>query len=400
LGLNFGHLARLLPVAERLRAHGHLVLAAVRDVASAARVFGPRGIAFVQAPHLPQGIPLGHRATGYADILLSQGWSDSSTLWGQVQSWLNLYRLFRPDRVVLDYSPTATLAARIARIPPILVGNGFELPPLTDPLPEFPGFSWADPAKAAQSERVAIANANSTLRTYGARTLTALCELFSETTLLLATVPELDHYGPRADAHYIGPLLSDLPGSVKQDWPEAEGPQIFACLRPDTSHVQVILGALAASRARVTCVARGFSERQLRPFRKPHMLFSSSPVNLTPVKDVAVCVTYGAEGTIMQFLRTGARQLISPWYVEAFMAARRITAAGWGMTLQGATTVELIMAMIERLTSQPPVRVPYDWQLGSAAAAVVDATENEPVRSSELPRAPLTHRQKAANDAM
>jgi hypothetical protein len=66
----------------------------------------------------------------------------------------------RPDRLVLDYSPIATLAARIAVIPCVLIGNGFELPPATNPLPPFPGFSWATPERAAESERIVLANAN------------------------------------------------------------------------------------------------------------------------------------------------------------------------------------------------------------------------------------------------
>src|ERR1700704_2393369 len=116
LGLNLGHLTRLLPVAQRLKEEGHSVLVAARDIQAASKVLGPAGISFVQAPHLPAGTPLSYRPASYADILLSQGWSDPSTLWGLTQSWMNLVHLFRPDRLVLDYSPTASLAARILQI--------------------------------------------------------------------------------------------------------------------------------------------------------------------------------------------------------------------------------------------------------------------------------------------
>jgi hypothetical protein len=40
LGLNVGHLTRLLPVAERLKADGHSVLVATRDIQAAAMVLG------------------------------------------------------------------------------------------------------------------------------------------------------------------------------------------------------------------------------------------------------------------------------------------------------------------------------------------------------------------------
>jgi hypothetical protein len=47
-------------------------------------------------------------ATSYSDILRAQGWGDRRTLaGGSRKGWINLYRIFRPDIVVADYSSTA-----------------------------------------------------------------------------------------------------------------------------------------------------------------------------------------------------------------------------------------------------------------------------------------------------
>jgi len=374
LGLNYGHLARLLPVAERLKSDGHAVLVAVRDMQTAANVLGPRNIPFVQAPYLPQGIALAHRATGYADILLSQGWSDRSTLWGLTQGWLNLYRLFRPDRLILDYSPTAALAAGIADVPMLLIGNGFELPPLTDPLPAFPGFPWADPQKAEKSERLAVFNANAVLRAFQRPPLAALRDVFSLAARLFVTLPELDHYGARSDAHYIGPLFGDLPQTLRIDWPEGEGPRIFACVRPDTSHVQCILGALSLMTARIICVAPGFQNGSLEPLRKSHIHCVPGPVDLTGLLGADLCVSYGAEGTILRFLLAGVPQLMSPWHVEAFMAARRIEASNLGLTIEGTPTVQSVAGMIASLTTDCAVRARKSVPAASASVdRVVEA---------------------------
>jgi UDP:flavonoid glycosyltransferase YjiC (YdhE family) len=348
LGLHLGHLTRLLPMAQQLKADGHTVLVATRDIQAAAAVLGPAAIAFVQAPHLPTGIPLAHRATGYADILLSQGWSDRSALWGLTQSWLNLFHLFNPDHLILDYSPTVSLAARIAGIPAWLVGNGFELPPLTDPLPPFPGFSWATPEKAAQSEQLAVVNANSELRAFKGPAVPALRDLVLERRRLFATFPELDHYGARDDAHYIGPLLGhlDLP---RVDWPEGDGPKIFVCLRPDTNHVKHILAALSQITARVVCVATGFARASSDLVPKGHIRYSSRPVDLDALQDAELCITYGAEGTMMRFLLAGVPQLIAPWHVETYMAARKVEAAGCGAALEAQSEAIGIGAQIESL---------------------------------------------------
>ena len=356
LGMNLGHLTRLLPIATRLKARGHSVLVAARDLASAAAVLGPAGISFVQAPHLPQGIPLPHRPTGYADILLSQGWSDRSALWGLVHGWLNLYRMFRPEVVVHDYSPTARLATRIAGIPSVLVGNGFELPPATNPLPPFPGFSWATPEKAAESERIAVANANAVASAFGTKGIEALYQLLQGQAVLFATFPELDHYGSRADARYVGPLLGKL-NVERVDWPEGSGNRIFACLRPDTQNVEAILGGLLASEASVVCFARGFSREKLDRYHHPRIRFVSRPIDLKHlVSDAQLCVSYGAEGTMATFLLVGVPQLVSPWQVEAHMAAQRIEALGAAIVLRGPQTVETGAALIRETIDESEYR--------------------------------------------
>jgi UDP:flavonoid glycosyltransferase YjiC (YdhE family) len=352
LGLNLGHLARLLPVATKLKERGHAVLVAVRDMQAAASVLGPAGISFVQAPHLPQGIALPHRPTGYADILLSQGWADRSTLWGLTHGWLNLYRMFRPDVLLMDYSPTATLAARIAQIPRALVGNGFELPPQTDPLPPFPDFPWATPEGAARAERLATVNATAVTQSFGAAPLEALKQLFDDATVLLATFPELDHYGARKNGQYIGPLLGRL-GTQAVEWPDSGHPKrIFACLRPDTEQVGSILGALQATSARIICFAPGFSAKQLEVFQAPHIRFTQKPLDLDRVETPDLCVSYGAEGTVMTYLLKGVPQLIAPKQVEAHMAARRVQALGVGIGLRNTQSVQAVADAIGRLLEE------------------------------------------------
>jgi UDP:flavonoid glycosyltransferase YjiC (YdhE family) len=316
---------------------------------------GPAGIPFVQAPHLLSGIPLDHRAAGYSDILLSQGWADCEALSGLVQGWLSLFKLWRPDILVLDYAPTASLAGRIARLPTVSVGNGFELPPLTDPLPPFPGFSWATVDVAARSERRAVGNANKLLRAAKASTVAALRDILGEGPRLFATFPVLDHYGERADGWYIGPLRGALSNTTRLDWPEGEGPRVFASLRPDTSRVHAILSALASIRARVVCVSPDFREAEIAHHRGPHIRFAARPVDLPALGKADLSVTYGAEGTGMHFLLAGVPQIISPWHVEAYMGARRIQAAGFGITLEGSHTATSVADCIVRACTDPTI---------------------------------------------
>lgn len=353
LGLNLGHLARLLPVASKLKERGHAVLIASRDPASAAQVLGPTSISYVQAPYLAHGHRLPHRAAGYSDILRAQGWGDFATLRGLTEGWNNLYRMFSPDLIVADYSPTAVLAAHITSRPVLLIGNGFELPPASAPLPPFPAFSWASAEQAAASEALVLDMANRVAGKMRGTPLRSLRDMVSPTRALLVTVPDLDHYGRRDGARYIGPLLQPLDG-LSLDWPQARLPKrVFVFVRPDTVRAAEILGALKSVEAAVLCVAPGFTDEQLLAHRAPNVVLSGRLANLSRLTASAdLCVSYGAEGTMLSFLFAGVPQLITPYHVETHMAAKRIEALGLGLSLRTPQTVDTVRDAIQSILSR------------------------------------------------
>ena len=177
LGSNLGHLSRLLPLGRRLRAHGHSLLAVVRDLALAARVLGPAGIPFIQAPRVSMVPKASTQPASYADVLRHSGWADTQQLWGMTQAWINVLRMFSPDLVLLDHSPTALLAARCTTTSCVVIGTGFEVPPLQSPLPCFPGFSGATRENAAKAEAEVLENANRVLSAASGPRLQSLSEI-------------------------------------------------------------------------------------------------------------------------------------------------------------------------------------------------------------------------------
>jgi UDP:flavonoid glycosyltransferase YjiC (YdhE family) len=70
---------------------------------------------------------------------------------------------------------------------------------------------------------------------------------------------------------------------------------------------------------------------------------------LTPLRDADLCITYGAEGTTLRFLLAGVPQLIVPWHVETYMAARRIEALGCGLALTGSQTSQSVTERVGAL---------------------------------------------------
>lgn len=358
LGSNLGHLSRLLPLARRLKARGHEVLVAVRDLVLATEVLAPVGIRFVQSPADGRARPVPRQPQSYADVLLMQGWESPARLWGLVQAWGNLLRLFGPAVVVLDYAPTALLAARVLELPSALLGTGFELPPLEVPLPPFPGFEGVTAGSARAADARALESANRVLEAYQAAPLTALCELFRTECRWLTTFAELDQYGPRAGETYVGPIGNvDRGEPVK--WPPGFRHRVLAYLRPGMAGLPRILRALAEeSDAAVICAAPGVSAELSAGLSRPGFQFIPRPVSFPALLPQAnVFVSYAPAGSVAQSLLAGIPQLMAPAHVEAQMTAVRVASLGAGLTLRGEETEREIATALRRVLDERRLKV-------------------------------------------
>lgn len=353
MGRNLGHLSRLLPLARRLKAHGHSVLVAARDLALAASMLGPAGIPFVQAPQMSIAPKAFGQPASYADLLRYTGWADATQLWGMVQAWVNVLRLFNPDVLVLDHSPTALLASRYTDIPRVLVGTGFELPPLKRPLPAFPGFCGSTAENAAKAEAEVLRNVNLALAAGHAAPLKSLMDLFDVESCWLATFAELDHYGARLGERYVG-TIGDIEGGERLDWDAGPRHRVFAYLRADTPDLPVILKSLAASGAAVICYGPGISPDLTNPLARRGFVVTGRPVDLAAlVADASLCVSYSPAGTVASTLLRGVPQLLAPAHLEAQMTAHRVECLGAGLTLRGKAIEERVTDSLHRLLDSP-----------------------------------------------
>jgi UDP:flavonoid glycosyltransferase YjiC (YdhE family) len=407
LGANWGHISRLSPLAARLKSRGHSVLAMVRDVAAASATLGAVDVTFIQSPSHTGVRPIGTRATGYADVLLSQGWSDRSALWGMLQAWMNVYRMFRPDVIVLDYAPTARLAAEVSKIPTVMIGSGYELPPATSPLPPFPGFEWATQEAAAASELRVLDNVNEVLRACRAEPLSALRQLLEADDRFLCTFAELDHYGPRSDERYIGPLTDPLQGR-SIDWPTGAQRRVFAYLRPDVPELTTILEGLAAADAGVIAYVPGIGSEIVSRLSTPRCVFCTEPVQFAALFESAdVCLSYAPAGTVTMALLCGVPQLMVPVHIESQLTAQRVALQGMGRVLQKPESSHEVVHSLNQLLDSRDTRLRArefaerhrGWCATAAIGTVVDAIEARCPRNTGQVAPPRTRLAMSATGA-
>lgn len=346
LGANLGHLARDLPVAQRLREQGHDVAFAVKDVRVAEQILSPAGFRFVQAPTFTADRPSRHAPASYSEILIGAGYRDIAGVSARVNAWASLFALHGTHTLVVNHAPTALLAARATGLPAVLTCIGFELPPMISPLPSIRTWEDIPLERLHQADAVVLNTLNTILARHGRSAISRVADLFGDVAAALTTFPELDHYGARQNAVYVGPL-SSVSDAAAVPWPDASGKRVFAYLRPSVPGFEPLLSALAEVDAWTLCVAPGIAQDVMQRFASSRLKILTRPVALDmTLKAADLAVVYGT-GTMTDALMAGIPQLMTPQVVEQMLVAQRIEAMGAGILWKAPRSRETASACLE-----------------------------------------------------
>lgn len=377
LGGGLGHAGRLKPLAAGLQARGHGVTLWLRDLVQTERLLADVPLPRLQAPlwqHRTVGVP--EPQVSLAEILLGCGYLQADHLDALVQGWLAALRLCRADAVLVDYAPTALLAARIAGLPAASIGMGFWLPPAQSPIPAFRDWEPVAPGRVAQAEQRVLASVNSVLQRHGAAPLPALWHLFGGDMPLLCSWPEIDHY-PRAPAEavqWLGPNFLPDAGLAPQ-WPAGAvtagagagaagaGPAVFAYLKAGHPDHALVLQALVGLGCRVLCYMPEVCAGLKPPVSSPKLHYASGPVDLAQAFAQAdLCVCHAGQATLVQALLAGVPLLLLPMQAEQFLMARQVERFGAGINaalLRRPTNFKAVLAPL--LADGPQRRAAQDF---------------------------------------
>lgn len=329
LGGNLGHIAKHLPLLRALRQRGHDVLFASKDVELAARLLGNEGVAYVQAPVVTRFKGRIREPASFADVLAELGFADAGALSALISGWQNLFNLYKPDVLVAEYAPAAQIAARLYSVKCLRLSTGFECPPDITPFPLFRPWLKLTEEEMLKREHGLLNNLNAVCAQQGAARFTSLQAALDTDLSLLTTLPELDHYGNRKDANYIGPMYT-LEDGLMRDWPVGPGARVFAYIRsyPELPHM---LDALRDSRASVLAVVPGISDAQIAAYSSERFKIVSTQLklrHLLPEMDLAI--THGGHGLAGAFLINGVPTLTLPTNIEQWMMSSRLVRLGVG----------------------------------------------------------------------
>ena len=186
-----GHLARMFPIARALSARNHQVIFFLYNPSECAKVIANESLPILPVMGMTVRIPeLGTppQFHSYSDIIASISGYYPDHLYTATLSCKTIFDIFKPDLIVCDHSPNCCLAA-FDRIPVVLLGDGFTLPPAHEPV--FPLMSGASPV--VDPDRL-LENMRIVQKMHGHRIPQTITEPFRTASRLFSTLPELDHY--------------------------------------------------------------------------------------------------------------------------------------------------------------------------------------------------------------
>ena len=284
LGGNLGHIAPLLAVAQALRDRGHAVVFALRDLSNA-DLLARSGFAFLPAPQAPAARrPPAYRS--FAEMLAGECFPSARAAFVSALAWRSLFRATRPEVLVADHAPAALLAARGTGIRTVLCGVPFSIPPVGRPLPRF---AKGDKASAGAEGKL-LSRLNSVLAVLRGPALDTAADLYRADATAIKWLPELDFFGPRSRADYVGPMVADA-GDSEPAWPRAAGPKLLVYLRPGT-HVAPLLAAAGRCQASVLAYVPKAGTALLAAARAAGVHLAEAPLRMSallPQCDALAC---------------------------------------------------------------------------------------------------------------
>jgi UDP:flavonoid glycosyltransferase YjiC (YdhE family) len=351
LGTYLGHLERDLPVAQRLRELGAEVQFVVSDLRAAELRLAPAGFPILPCPAIQRSQRRPGSAINFSEVLLEMGFDDAIAIRARVRAWLELWKVLSPDVILIDFSPTALLSARIAGIPTVSLGPGFTVPPARDPMPAFREVPPTSDAALRAADKKVLDVVNQVCASFGCQPFESVGAWFDTTAVHIASFAELDPFGPRSSARYVGPIYDK--GSYRQEkWLGSRSTRVFAYLQSALKGLDAILDALKESDFEVICVVPGASRELAERYQNgPFRLFSEPLALESLLAEADAVVGYGSAGMVSNALLAGTPMLLFPAFMEQNLNATRAARLGAAIVSTATPVRAQVLEALKRLLS-------------------------------------------------
>ena len=331
-GSGLGHLQRLIAVARGLADDGRCVFA-VPDVGLATPLLAC-GFKPAMVPH--QGVvwdaprdPAARQVPTHtlADVLALFRFADADLLGPKLDAWRLLLDGIQPDLIVSDFAPTLRLATQ-GRIPTVVVGNGYTVPPPGRDLPPMRPWQTVVPEESLAVERHILSGVNRLREAASQAPIAFLSDLFGGERSFACTITEFDPYARTR----IEPVIWPFNVPVIAPGPEAHnrsGPDLFVYMAASHPGFAPLLSALNRLGRPTHLFVADQDAQAVARHCKGHIGILTRPADFAAVlPKTRLLVHHAGLGTAYAGLIAGTPQFVLPLNLEHLITARNLIEAG------------------------------------------------------------------------
>ncbi|MBW4448486.1 MAG: hypothetical protein KME38_16880 [Spirirestis rafaelensis WJT71-NPBG6] len=310
IGGGQGHFHLLAAIAQKLQAFGIETIFALENAQFKNCNFPGKVLQAPKAMMRSLDDKGDNKSYLFTDILYIFGFSTALTLNFHLKAWQNLIHLVKPSLIIADYAPALVLAAK-GKIPTVVVGNGFSVPPSVKDFPPIRPL----PVPIAAIHRQAEVEAS-------VREVTGfdapLGYLLNGDRSFIFSIPELDPYAAVRKVEYVGIHSAPFPENLGDGHGSA-----WAYLTQDWHHYSLLVETL-----------------------KPDCIFDDLKIVL---KEKSLAIHHAGSGTSMACLLAGIPQLVFPKHMEQWHTAKALLNLGVAVAPQEPLTKESLLSAIAHL---------------------------------------------------
>lgn len=356
MGKNYGHLSTMVPLVRRLKERGATIYMALQNPLALNDFMDDPDIHVLPAPFVRPGQPTSGKATSiynYSDDIAPCGYSNPRELVSLLRSWYTIFDLVMPDVVLGDSAPTALMAARHNHIPTVCLGYGYNNPPIVHPMPALVPSPRITNDMLLASDKKLMDVVNDAMDIVHQPRIKTLSDMFKTDYVDLATLPELDHYGPRQNQVYSGPMFLNDSG-LEAVWPDIAGPKIFAYIRPEHPLFIPTLHALKSLPYPALVVAPKCPDRIIHDLSAPNLKVQREPVRFAKMlPQTEIVINHASHSTAAAAFLAGCTQLLLPGQIEQLMFGQQLIKSGSSILVHLHAKTPEITGAIKKLIDDP-----------------------------------------------
>jgi UDP:flavonoid glycosyltransferase YjiC (YdhE family) len=319
LGAGLGHVSRIAPLAKALERDGHRAVIAIWAPERVLLFLRSQGLSAIPAPGPTIRKENQQLQASFTSTLWTCGFDDPDKLEMEAGIWDGILDVVRPDVVIADTSPALHLACR-DRIPLVLIGSGFSVPPAH--LEDFPVVF--PQGKAFKSSQEVLSVVEEVIARRGDRSVATLPGLW-EFPASIYCVRELDLYREYREKGQHG--RPTALGSGELTMPPQQ-PRVFAYLSNKHPMLPAIVGGLGRLNRPTGLFCRDLKP-ELRAYAEDFgVRVYDEPQDLAALlPKVSLVVHHGGLGMSQTALMEGRPQLVLPYQYEQRLNADPLLAA-------------------------------------------------------------------------